>query len=109
MTVRTLLLILSTTTLSALTGCATTQTAPREDAAASTSTQVSEQGQGEHKGCSCAHHKAQDGSTQAADAKGCGCPHCAKMAAKTGAEEAKSCGCSHKQNGGQAQAMDSEG
>jgi hypothetical protein len=105
MAVRTLLLVLSTTTLSALAGCATTQTAPREDAA-STSLR---QGESEQKGCACALHKAQYGSIQAADAKGCGCPHCGGQAAgKAHAGEGASCGCSHKPKSEQTQAMDSE-
>lgn len=104
MTIRKLLLICTTTTLSALAGCATTQTAPREESAVNTS----QQDQGEHKGCSCALRKEQGGAAQAADGKGCSCPHCAKTAANTDSKEGKSCGCAHKQEGSQAQASDSE-
>ncbi|QRN99551.1 hypothetical protein JRI60_11250 [Archangium violaceum] len=99
MSVRTLLLVLSTTTMSLLAGCATTQTAPREDATAS-STSMEQGTQGEsQKGCGCAHHaKAQEGSAQA-EAKGCGCPHCAQAAAQGGSGEAAACGCSHHDKG----------
>ncbi|KFE66892.1 hypothetical protein [Hyalangium minutum] len=106
MTIRTLLLVLTTTTLSALAGCATPQTAPREEAAVNTSSQQGSE-QGEHKGCSCALRKEQGGAAaQAADGKGCSCPHCAKTAADTDAKEGKTCGCSHKHEGNQAQALD---
>ena len=110
MTLRTLLLIVTTPTLSALAGCATPQTAPREDTAVSTSAQQgSLQAQGEHKGCSCALRPPQEGAAQAADGKGCGCPHCAQADASTSAEKGKSCRCSHPQEGSQSQARDSEG
>jgi hypothetical protein len=105
MSVRTLLLVLSTTTLSVLAGCATTQTAPREDTAASTITQ----GEGEPKGCGCAHHaKGQDGSQLAAEGKGCGCPHCAQAAKGSSVDKPAACGCSHHDKGGQTLAQDGE-
>lgn len=91
MSVRTMLLALSTTALTALLGCASTPaTATRPEAPM------------EAKACSCAH-KAQEGSAQATEghATGCACPHCGH-AAKGGEGEAPACGCSHghKEHGG---------
>lgn len=106
MSVRTLLLVLSTTTLSVLVGCATPQMATREDTAASTSAELAE---GKPKGCACAHHtQAMDGSAQAeAGKKGCGCPHCAR-AGKASADKTTACGCSRQGQDGQEQVRDSE-
>jgi hypothetical protein len=108
MNLRPLLLVLSTTALSVLAGCATSQAGSRGDTAASTSSQqglLSDKGSG---GCSCAL-KPQGGSAQASEDKGagCGCPHCAK-AAKGDTAEATACGCGHhdKEKGGSAQASD---
>ncbi|WP_257459673.1 hypothetical protein [Archangium lipolyticum] len=103
MSVRTLLLVLSTSTLSILTGCATSQTASREDAAASTTPQVA---QGELKACRCSRHaSAEDGSAQAAAGKGCQCPHCS-YAATADAEKKPACGCGHHGKGNEAQVQD---
>lgn len=105
MSARTLSLVLFTA-LPMLAGCATTQTAPREDSAGSASTQLAE---GEHKGCSCAlRPKAQGGSEQLADGKNCGCPHCAKDTKAGAADEAHACRCSHHTTQGQVQARDGE-
>ena len=89
MSVRTMLLALSTTALTALLGCASTP-------ATRTEAQRSEM---KAKACSC-DHKAQEGSAQAAKghAAGCSCPHCGH-AAKSGAGEASACGCSHGHEG----------
>lgn len=87
MSVRTMLLALSTTALTALFGCASTPaTATRSEAPPSET---------EAKACSCAH-KAPEGSAQATEghAAGCACPHCGH-AAKGGEGEASACSCSH--------------
>ncbi len=92
MSVRTMLMTLSTTALTALLGCASAP-ATRQEAP---------QGGTEAKACSCAH-KAQEGTAQAAEehAEGCSCPHCGH-AAGAGEGEASACGCSHEQQGGSA-------
>ncbi|REG31904.1 hypothetical protein ATI61_105231 [Archangium gephyra] len=96
MSVRTMFLALSTT---ALLGCASTPaTATRTEA---------QRNETEAKACGC-DHKAQEGSTQAAEghhAAGCSCPHCghtAKSAEAQGTEgEAATCGCAHGHEGHQ--------
>ncbi|OJH40907.1 hypothetical protein [Cystobacter ferrugineus] len=102
MSVRTLLLVLSTTTLSVFTGCATGQTAARADTPAA-STSPEEVAQGEFKACGCLlHAKAEDGSAQAAAGRGCQCPHCSHGAIGS-AGKGPSCGCLHNSKGDQAQ------
>ncbi|ATB41706.1 hypothetical protein CYFUS_007176 [Cystobacter fuscus] len=105
MSVRTLLLVLSTSTVSILTGCATSQTAAREDTTAASSTS-SEVAQGEFGGCRCSlHAKAEDGSAQAAAGRGCQCPHCSHGASGA-AGKGPACGCWHHGKGDQVQAED---
>jgi hypothetical protein len=100
MSVRTLLLVLSTTTLSVLTACGTTQTASREGP-------PPPQAEGELKGCSCAlRAQGQDDSEQAAAGKVCRCLHCATGGTSEG--KGVPCYCAHHGKGDQAQARDSE-
>jgi hypothetical protein len=105
MSVRTSLLVLSTTTLSVLVGCTTPQKATREDTAVSTSAELAQR---QPRGCACAHHtQAIDGSAQSEAGKGCGCPHCAKVG-KASADKTPACGCSRQGQDGQEQVRDSE-
>ncbi|MCI0571260.1 MAG: hypothetical protein L0Y66_10945 [Myxococcaceae bacterium] len=108
MTLRTLLLVLSTTALPTLTGCATTSGGTRETPATSSSS-LQEQDHGspgvdaqdkkdKKDGCGCSHGAMGEGVQSASASAACSCPHCASMARGTQVASAD-CACGHGKSG----------